>query len=89
MGHVGYAGVFIVDFAGCKGDTWQPKVRTVEGIYAAVPPAPLQMDRYSAGSPLVHEGLMYGIDWYGVYYVIDLAARKKRRARETGKGVLQ
>jgi len=74
----GIARVYAVDFAGCKGDAWTPKVETIDGITAGVPREKGdQGDPWTAASPLIHDGLLYGIDIHSRYYVVDLKTRKR------------
>jgi len=42
------------------------------------------LDRSSPASPLIHNGLYYGIDEYGVLYVMDLKTGKTLYRQETG-----
>lgn len=73
----GISQVFAVDCTGCTGDAWKPKVHTIGGITAGVPRKKGdQGDPWMAASPLVHDGLLYGIDIHSVYYVVDLKTRK-------------
>jgi len=71
----GVAQLNLFDFTDCRGDSWEPEK-----------PATVQMpdsinrlengewlDRWTAGSPLIWQGLSYQTDIYGVLYVADLA----------------
>jgi hypothetical protein len=68
----------IFDFAGCAGDDWQPKQVATIGLPGEVSRKPDGgwIDRWTAGSPLVWQGLAYQVDIYGTLYVVDLAARQ-------------
>ena len=68
----------IFDFAGCAGDDWQPKLVATIGVPGEVSRKPDGgwIDRWTAGSPLVWQGLAYQVDIYGNLYVVDLATRQ-------------
>lgn len=74
----GISQVFAVDFAGCSGDEWKPKVRTIRDITKGVPREKGdQGDPHMAASPLIHDGLLYAIDIHGRYYVVDIQTGKR------------
>jgi outer membrane protein assembly factor BamB len=68
----------ILDFAGQSGDRWEPK----EVATISTPPEVSRkadggwIDRWTAGSPLIHDGLAYQVDMYQELYVSDLAEKK-------------
>ncbi len=72
--------LWVLDFSGCTGDEWKPKEDSVGGIgsgFPRLPTAPLGIAReQTAGSPLIHDGKAYIIDWCGGYYVVDLKTKK-------------
>ena len=78
--------LWVLDFAGCTGDEWKPKVDSIEGIGAGFPPlakAPLGIPReQTAGSPLIWDGKAHIIDWCGGYYVVDLTTKKTLACKE-------
>jgi len=84
----GTAMLWAEDFTGCTGDEWKPKETAFQGFGAGFPPlpkAPLGISRsQTAGSPLIHDGLAYQVDWCGGYYVYDLETRKTLAYREIG-----
>ena len=67
-----------LDWTGCSGDTWQPKISTINTIGAGFPvkPNPMNVGHGSACSPLIADGMMYGMDWVANYCVVDLATGK-------------
>jgi hypothetical protein len=74
----GIARVHAIDFTGCAGDAWTPRVDAIDGITAGVPREKGdQGDPWTAASPLIHDGLLYGIDIHSRYYVVDLKTRKR------------
>jgi outer membrane protein assembly factor BamB len=72
----------VLDFTGVEGDAWKPKPTTIEvptGLFNGK-----RVDRWTAGSPLVVDGLAYLVDIYSTLYVIDLKARKMLYSRDLG-----
>jgi hypothetical protein len=68
----------VFDFAGCEGVTWQPQHVGQIGTIPEVNRKPDGgwIDRWTAGSPLVWDGLLYQIDIYGNLFVSDIAEKK-------------
>ncbi len=68
----------VFDFTGCEGVTWQPLHVGQIGTTPEVSRKPDGgwIDRWTAGSPLVWEGLIYQIDIYGNLFVSDIAEKK-------------
>jgi outer membrane protein assembly factor BamB len=70
----GVSRLTLLDFARCGGDAWKPEtLATVElpdSIHRLA--SGDWLDRWTAGSPLVWQGLAYQVDIYGVLYVADL-----------------
>ncbi len=68
----------VFDFTGCEGVTWQPQHVGQIGTTPEVSRKPDGgwIDRWTAGSPLVWEGLVYQIDIYGNLFVSDIAEKK-------------
>jgi len=68
----------VLDFAGQTGDQWEPK----EVAQISTPPEVSRkadggwIDRWTAGSPLIHDGLVYQVDMYQELYVSDLTEKK-------------
>src|SRR5262249_29148651 len=72
----------VLDFTGVTGEQWKPKRTTIEvptGLFNGK-----RVDRWTAGSPLVVDGLAYMVDIYSTFYVIDLKAKKLLSSRDTG-----
>lgn len=68
----------VFDFTGCEGDAWKPNHLATIGTTPEVSRKPDGgwIDRWTAGSPLVWEGLAYQIDIYGNLFVSDLTEKK-------------
>ena len=82
--------IWVEDFTGCAGDEWKPKQHSVHlsgAGFPKLPKAPLGIPRHqTAGSPLIHDGLVYEVDWCGAYIVADLKKKKTLAYREIGLG---
>lgn len=86
LGETMYAGKYgvkqlsVYDFHDLPTDDW--KVEPLATIDLTLPPEINQnprggwLDRSTAGSPLVHQGLMYTLDIYGWLYVLDLETKE-------------
>jgi outer membrane protein assembly factor BamB len=81
---LGVSDLRTADFTGCEGDAWKPKLRRYEIQSDHHRPNGEWLDRSSPGSPLVHNGLCYAIDEYGVLYCVDLKTGKTLYRQETG-----
>jgi outer membrane protein assembly factor BamB len=81
----GTSTMWIEDFAGCVGDEWKPKEDSIRGVgsgFPRLPTAPMGIPReQTAGSPLIHDGKAYIVDWCGGYYVVDLKTKKTLAAK--------
>jgi outer membrane protein assembly factor BamB len=73
---LGIGNLIVADFSQVQGDSWKPKLRIIEAGAEHRRPNGEWLDRWTAGSPLVHEGLCYGIDQYGVFYAMDVKTDK-------------
>lgn len=80
----GVGGLIVADFTGAAGDAWQPKVRTVELATDHRRPSGEWLDRWTASSPLVYEGIYYNVDQYGVAYAVDLEMGKTLYKQDLG-----
>jgi len=80
----GVGGLIVADFSRVSGDAWQPEVRYLELDAVCRRPNGEWLDRWTAGSPLVHEGLYYNIDQYGTFYAVDLASGKTLYRHDVG-----
>ncbi|HUU42574.1 MAG TPA: PQQ-binding-like beta-propeller repeat protein [Planctomycetota bacterium] len=80
--------IWVEDFTDCAGDEWKPREDSVplsNAGFPKLPKAPMGIPReQTAGSPLIHEGLVYEVDWCGAYIVVDLKAKKTLAYREIG-----
>jgi hypothetical protein len=81
---LGIGNLIVADFSQVQGDSWKPKVRVIEAGAEHRRPGGEWLDRWTAGSPLVHEGICYGIDQYGVFYAMDLKTDKAIYHHDTG-----
>jgi outer membrane protein assembly factor BamB len=69
--------LLVLDFSGATGEDWVPKrlsIEVPEGVGRR--PDGKMVDRPTAGSPLVLDGLVYMVDIYGTFYAFDLKAKK-------------
>lgn len=66
------------DYSKASGDEWEPEPVARFGMPADVPrrPGGGWLDRWTAGSPLVHDGLVYMVDIYAEFYAVDLPAKE-------------
>ncbi len=78
-GQYGVHRLNIIDFRAVAGEEWKPAETELELDL----PHELSLnrdgswlDRSTAGSPLVHQGLAYLVDIYGWLYVVDLKAKQ-------------
>ena len=80
----GVAQLTAFDFAGVRGEEWKPKTEVLslpEEISRG--PKGNWVDRWTAGSPLVLDGLAYTIDIYGCLYAVDLKTKRMVYCKET------
>ncbi len=78
-GQYGVHRLNIVDFRGVSGDEWKPEVAEFDldlPHELSLNADGSWLDRSTAGSPLVHQGLVYLVDIYGWLYVADLKTKK-------------
>ena len=69
-------GLNVDDYSDVQGDEWKPKMRGVGGITINKLPDGKWIDRWTATSPLVHNGIAYLVDMYGVLYAVDVQSGK-------------
>jgi hypothetical protein len=77
-------GVSAADFSGVSAEPWKAKMRYFEIAADHRRPNGEWLDRSSPASGLVHNGLYYAIDEYGVLYVLDLKTGKTVYKQDTG-----
>jgi outer membrane protein assembly factor BamB len=73
----------VLDFRGAKGEDWKPAAKVLhlpEEVSRG--PGGRWIDRSTAGSPLVHDGLAYSADIYGMFYAVDLKTGKMLYRRQ-------
>lgn len=74
----GVCNLRVFDFTGATGDNWKPKVSPVIEVSDDVHRRDGKwVDRASAGSPLIHNGIAYAVDIYGWFYAFDLHTNKQ------------
>jgi outer membrane protein assembly factor BamB len=72
----------VLDYTGAEGDEWKPKSTTIEVPTGPIPDGK-RVDRWTAGSPLVVDGVAYLVDIYGTFYAVDLEAKKLLYRQDT------
>ena len=72
----GAGNLVVLDFSECSGDAWQPKQAEIGDIVVNKLPNGQWIDRWSAASWLIHENIGYVVDIYGIFYAVDLRARR-------------
>jgi outer membrane protein assembly factor BamB len=80
----GVHNLHVLDFAGARGDKWEPKRQTVRTKGVGRLPNGHTADRSTAGSPLVADDHAYLVDIYGTFYAFDLKAKEMLYYRDTG-----
>jgi outer membrane protein assembly factor BamB len=74
----------VCDFRGATGDAWKPKALPAMEVSDDVHRRNGQwVDRPSAGSPLVYDGIAYEVDIYGWFYAFDLRTQRALYYRPT------
>ena len=68
--------LIVDDFSEVQGEDWKPKMSSVGGITNNRTPDGKWIDRWTAAAPLIHDGIAYCIDIYGILYAVDLKAKK-------------
>lgn len=80
----GIGELIVADFSGVSGERWEPKMRSIEVGADHRRPDGSWLDRFTAGSPLIYDGIYYGIDQYGVFYAADLKSGKPLYKKDAG-----
>ena len=78
------SGLVVADLSQAKGDAWQAKTRYLEIPANHRRPNGDWLDRSCPASPLVYQGIYYGLDEYGVLYATDLKTGNALYRRDTG-----
>ncbi len=68
--------IVMLDCTGQSGETWRPKMIAINDISTHHNADGHWVDRDTAGSPLIWNGLAYSADIWGTAYAVDLAAGK-------------
>ncbi len=68
--------IAVVDCAGATGDPWKLTPIKISDYAVDRRPDGSWVDRPTAGSSLVYEGLAYDVDIWSTFYAVDLVARK-------------
>jgi outer membrane protein assembly factor BamB len=72
----GVSGLMVMDFAGAAGDAWTCKRRRIGGIAINRNKNGQWVDRWTCGSPLIHNGIYYNHDVFGTLYAVDVKTGK-------------
>ena len=72
----GVSNVLVFDFSKCSGEEWTPKVSVIDGLANNRRPDGAWLDRWTASSPVVLDGLYYNVDIYSTFYCADINAKK-------------
>ena len=72
----GVGNLLVKDFRSASGDAWTCQRRDVGDIAVNRDSKGGWIDRWTCGSPLVHEGIYYNQDVFGTLYAVDLKTRK-------------
>lgn len=80
----GVGNLSIIDFSGARGDTFKPKLVKQIALPEDISRGPngKWIDRWTAGSPLIWDGLAYLTDIYQRLYVVDLKTGKLHYRRD-------
>jgi len=81
---LGVGSAIVADFSSVQGDAWKPATRVIEVGADNRRPNGEWLDRWTAGSPLIYEGIYYNIDQYGVFYAVDLPTGKPLYKHDVG-----
>ncbi|MHB1033075.1 MAG: outer membrane protein assembly factor BamB family protein [Pirellulales bacterium] len=81
---IGISGLIVADFSDVRGEKWEPKVRMVEVASDHRRPNGEWLDRFTPSSPVVHQGVYYNVDQYGIFYAVDLASGKTLYKQDLG-----
>lgn len=81
---LGVGSAIVADFSNVLVDAWEPAMRVIEVGADHRRPNGEWLDRWTAGSPLVHDGVYYNIDQYGVFYAFDLTTDKPFYKQDVG-----
>jgi len=80
VGQYGVKQLSIYDFSAVRGGDWNPELKATIELELprehSLRADGSWVDRSTAGSPLIYEGLAYMVDIYGWLYVLDLETRK-------------
>ena len=70
--------LFLIDFNGkdVAGDAWTADFSELENLVVSKNSKGQWIDRWSCGSPLIHEGIYYNVDIFGTLYAADLQTKK-------------
>ena len=80
----GVGELILADFSQTRDEPWQARTRQIGLKVKTRRPGGEWLDRWTAGSPVVHEGIYYNIDQYGVLYAVELATGKTLYSHDVG-----
>jgi len=72
----GVGSLLVWDFKGQSGEAWQPKEKNLGGWAISKDDSGKWVDKWTCGSPLVHDGICYLQDIYATLYAVDLKTEK-------------
>lgn len=80
----GVSEVSIFDFSDVSGNTWEPKLVSTLSLPQDLvhPKGAKWIDRWTAGSPLIWQGLSYQVDIYQTLYAADVKSGKVHYRQE-------
>lgn len=72
----GTLSIKVLNFSKCTGDQWQPERGSFEAGNPRGPDGKGWQDKWSAGSPLVWQDMLYMVDMYGTFIAVDLKTQQ-------------
>ncbi len=68
--------LYMFDFSEAQGDAWQAKESVAGDLAVNKLPNGQWVDRWTAAAPLIHDGVAYCFDIFGIFYAVDLKAKR-------------
>ena len=72
----GAFGLHVFDFSNVEGDAWKPVISGIGDLTNNKLPNGNWVDRWTAAAPLIHDDIAYCFDIFGIFYAVDLKAKK-------------
>jgi len=76
--------LYVLDFSEVSGEEWKPKEREVHVKVDNHLPDGRWWSHWTAGSPLILDGMFYSIDQLGWFYAVDLKTGKTLYKKDVG-----